>query len=201
MQDIFNQIWELALPYQDQRDDSGHAITSLKYARQLAEQEGGEADIIIPAIILHDVGWSQLVKERRMLIFDKDSSKEVKREVQLEHEKESARLAGEILHKLNYPEEKIKEIQEIVSQHDTREGFISRNEGLVRDSDKLWRTSPEGVGAAEARRKAANKPRDDSHWKKMEEEINKPGYFYSERARQIATADHRQRLQEMSGTE
>ena len=196
MKDIFNKIWELALPYQDKRDDSGHAATSLKYAQQLVELEDGDEDVVIPAIILHDIGYSQLTKERRMLIFDKDASKEVRREVQLEHQNEGAKLAGEILRKVNYPEELIKEIQEIISEHDTREGFISKNEGLVRDADKLWRTSLEGYTAAESRRKASGKPRDEEMWKKIEEGIHKPDYFYSERSRQMADADYKLRLQE-----
>ncbi len=196
MKDIFNQIWELALPYQDKRDDSGHAATSLKYARQLVELENGNEDVIIPAIILHDVGWSQLVKERRMLIFDKDTSKEVKREIQLEHQNKGVKLADEILRKVNYPEELIKEILEIISEHDTREGFISQNEGLVRDADKLWRTSIEGFAAAELRRKTGDNPRDEVFWKKIEEDIHKPGYFYSERAHQMANADYILRFQE-----
>jgi len=196
MKDIFNQIWKLALPYQDKRDDKGHAATSLKYAQQLIAMENGDEDVVIPAIILHDIGYSQLTKERRMLIFDKDASKEVRREVQLEHQNEGAKLAGEILRKVNYPEELIKEIQEIISQHDTREGFISKNEGLVRDADKLWRTSPEGYTAAESRRKASGKPRDEEMWKKIEEGIHKKDYFYSEKARQMADADYKLRLQE-----
>jgi hypothetical protein len=196
MKDIFNQVWELALPYQDKRDDQGHAATSLKYARQLLELENGNEDVIIPAIILHDIGWSQLVKERRMLIFDKDASKEVKREVQVEHQNEGVKLAAEILRKLHYPEGLIKEILEIISGHDTREGFISQNEGLVRDADKLWRTSLEGFSAAESRRKASGQARDEIIWKKMSEDIQKPGYFYSERARQMANSDYKLRLQE-----
>jgi hypothetical protein len=189
MKDIFNKIWDLAFPYQDKRDDSGHAEISLKFAKKLVVMENGNEEVIIPAIILHDVGWSQLEKERRLLIFDKDTSKEDKLKLQLEHQKESVRLAGDILRKVNYPEEMAKEILEIVSQHDTREGFISKNEGLVRDADKLWRTSREGFAAGEARRKPDDKPPDESRWKKMEEDINKPGYFFSEKARQIALED------------
>jgi HD superfamily phosphodiesterase len=196
MKDIFKRIWELALPYQDKRDDSGHAETSTKYARELVTLEKGDEDVIIPAIMLHDVGWSQLVKERRMLIFDKDSSKEIKREVQLEHQKEGVNIAGVILRKVDYPEELIKEILEIISEHDTREGFISQNEGLVRDADKLWRTSKEGFAAADSRKKPDDKPRDESTWKKMKEDINKPDYFYSERARQMANSEYELRLQE-----
>jgi HD superfamily phosphodiesterase len=196
MKDVFNVIWKMALPYQDKRDDIGHAEIALKYARELAALENGNEDVIIPAIILHDIGWSQLIKERRMLIFDKDASKEDRRNVQLEHQIESVKLAGDILRNVNYPEELTKEILEIISQHDTREGFISKNEGLVRDADKLWRTSKEGFAAAEARRKVNNKPRDESMWKKIEEDIHKPGYFYFEKARQIAIANFKLRLQE-----
>lgn len=191
MKEIFNQIWNLALPYQDKRDDSGHAEISLKYAIKLIELEKGDEDVISPAVILHDVGWSQLVKERRMLIFEKDAGEEVKRGVQLEHQKEGVRLAGEILRQVYYPEDLVKEILEIISQHDTREGFISKNEGLVRDADKLWRTSKEGFAASEARRIAHNRLPDESMWKKITENIDKPGYFYSERARQIAKADYK----------
>jgi HD superfamily phosphodiesterase len=196
MKDIFSKICELALPYQDKRDDSGHAVTSLKYARKLVKLENGNEDVIIPAIILHDVGWSQLAKERRMLIFDNDASKEVKREVQLEHQNEGVKLADEILRKVEYPEEMIKEILEIISGHDTREGFISQNEGLVRDADKLWRTSREGFAAAESRRKAGDNPRDEVFWKKIEEDLHKPGYFYSKTAYQMASADYKLRFQE-----
>jgi HD superfamily phosphodiesterase len=197
MKDKFTEIWELALPYQDKRDDAGHAEVSPRYARELATLEGGNPEVIIPAIILHDVGWSQLEKKRRMLVFDKDTCKEDRRQVQLEHQKESVRLADEILRDVNYPVDLIEEILEIVSQHDTREGFISKNEGLVRDADKLWRTSKEGFSAAEARRKADNKPRDEEREKKMEEDIKKTGYFFSERARQTAFADYQQRMKEL----
>jgi HD superfamily phosphodiesterase len=192
VKEIFNQIWELALPYQDKRDDAGHAEVTLKYARELVRLENGDEDVIIPAIILHDIGYSQLEKERRMLIFDKDASAEDRRSVQLEHQKESVKLARNILRAVNYPGKLTEEILEIVSQHDTREGFISKNEGLVRDADKLWKTSKEGRAAAEAR----GKPIDESRFKKAEENINKPNYIYSETARQMAEAELKLRIQE-----
>jgi HD superfamily phosphodiesterase len=192
VKEVFNRIWDLAFPYQDKRDDTGHAEVTLKYARELVRLENGDEDVIIPAIILHDIGYSQLEKERRMLIFDKDARAEDRRSVQLEHQKESVKLGKNILREVNYPEELTKEILEIVSQHDTREGFISKNEGLTRDADKLWKTSKEGRAAAEAR----GKPVDEARFKKAEENINKPNYFYSEKARQIATAELKLRIQE-----
>jgi HD superfamily phosphodiesterase len=185
MKAIFDKIWQLALPYQDQRDDTGHAETSLNYARELVLREGGNEDVIIPAIILHDIGWSRLIKGRRILVFARSAREEDKLEVQLEHQNESVKLASHILKEVNYPGELVPEILEIISQHDTRKGFISKNEGLVRDADKLWRTSRRGFAAAEARMIK----REEEDWKKLEENMNKPDYFYSQTARQIAFAD------------
>jgi HD superfamily phosphodiesterase len=192
MKAIFDRIWELALPYQDKRDDAGHAEVTLRYAKELAALEKGDEDVMLPAIILHDVGWSQLEKERRLLIFDKDAKDEDKCNVQIEHQYKSIIIAAGILREVDYPEELTKEILEIISQHDTRKGFISKNEGLVRDADKLSRTSKEGFASGKRR----GKPVDDAQLKKMEEGINKPDYFYSERARQIATTELKLRIQE-----
>jgi hypothetical protein len=193
MKEIFERIWELALPYQDKRDDSGHAEVSLRYAKELAALENGDEDVILPAIILHDIGYSQLPKERRLLVFDKDAKDEDKRPVVMEHQAESVKLATKILEEVNYPQGLVPEILEIISQHDSRKGFISKNEGLVRDADKLWRTSKEGFAAAEARRQSAgeSKPEspDETLIKKIGEGINKPDYFYSDRARKMAIAD------------
>jgi hypothetical protein len=189
----FNRIWELALPYQDQRDDSGHAEVTLRYARELAALENGNEDVMLPAIILHDIGYSQLPKERRLLVFDKDAKDEDKRPVVLEHQTESVKLATTILREVNYPEELVPEILEIISQHDSRKGFISKNEGLVRDADKLWRTSKEGFAAGESRRQSKDDSKgqttDETFIKKIGEGINKPDYFYSDRARKMAIDD------------
>jgi HD superfamily phosphodiesterase len=187
MKEIFNKIWELALPYQDKRDDSGHAETSLKYAQKLVEKEKGDEDVVIPAIILHDVGWSQLPEKRRMKVFDPGAREEERREVVYEHEIEGIKLALKILREVNYPPELIDEILDIISQHDTRRGFISKNEGIVRDADKLWRTSKEGFTVGEERAKK----REAERFKMMEKGLKKEDYLYTEAARQMALADVR----------
>jgi hypothetical protein len=197
MKDIFSKIWELALPYQDKRDDPGHAEVTLRYATELVAIEKGNEDVVIPAIILHDVGYSQLSKARRLTVFNMGARDEDRRAVVFEHQIESIKLAARILRKVNYPEDLTEEILEIVSQHDTRDGFISKNEGLVRDADKLWRTSKTGSEAAQARAKASEAER----YKKIEEGIKKPNYFYSETARQMALADLKISMQESNKTE
>ena len=188
MKEIFNQIWELALPYQDKRDDAGHAEISLKYACQLVTLENGNEDVVIPAIVLHDVGWSQLPEKRRMKVFDPGAKEEERREVVYEHQIESVKLAVKILRRVNYPPELTDEILDIISQHDTRKGFISKNEGIVRDADKLWRTSKEGFTASEARAKK----REAQRFKQIEDGLNKENYLYSATARKMASADLKQ---------
>ena len=185
MKELFNKIWELALLYQDKREDVGHAETSLKYARKLVTLENGNEYVVIPAIILHDVGWSQLPEKRRMMVFDPGAKEEDRRGVVYEHQIEGIKLASKILRKVNYPPELTDEILEIISQHDTRKGFISKNEGIVRDADKLWRTSKEGFTVSEARAKK----REAQRFKLLEEGLNKADYLYSETARQMALTD------------
>ena len=185
MKDIFIKIWELALPYQDKREDAGHAETSLNYAQKLVVLENGTEDVVIPAIILHDVGWSRLPTERRMTIFDRDASAEDRRAVQYEHQIEGVKLALKILRQVDYPPDLIVEILEIISGHDTRKGFISKNEGIVRDADKLWRTSNKGFTVSEERAKKQEAQR----FVRLEKGLNKEDYFYSETARNMALAD------------
>jgi HD superfamily phosphodiesterase len=196
MKEIFNKIWELALPYQDKRDDTGHAEVALRYATELVTVEKGNEDVVIPAIILHDVGYSQLTKERRLTVFNMGARDEDRRAAVFEHQIESIKLAAKILRQVNYPADLTDEILEIISQHDTRDGFISKNEGLVRDADKLWRTSKEGLSVAEARAKA----REAERFKMMEEGVKRPKYFYSETAKQMALADVKLRTQEAGKT-
>jgi hypothetical protein len=194
---LFERIWDLALPYQDQRDDPGHAEVARHYALVLLETEGGDEDVIIPAITLHDVGYSQLPKERRLQVFDRNLKDEERRVVQREHEEAGVKLAGELLKQVAYDAVLTVEILEIISQHDTRKGFISRNEGLVRDSDKLWRFSKRGFEVGDRRN-----PTDRStRLQDLEKSIDKPDYFYSERARQIAREELKSRsMEQVPGT-
>lgn len=197
MKDIFERIWQLALPLQDQRDDSGHAEVALQYATLLLSTEQGNEDIVIPAMILHDIGYSQLSKERRLTIFDRSKSDAERKAVQIEHENAGVILAKGLLVKVDYPRELVPEILEIISQHDTRKEFISQNEGLVRDSDKLWRFSERAFEVGSRRSRTGP----DTRLKDLEADIDKPHYFFSDRARQLAREELEARKREAQGTQ
>ncbi len=182
MKKIFETIRQLALPYQDKRNDPGHHAITLEYAQKLVDLENGDEDIVIPAIILHDVGWSQVRPDFWQPVFKGKVEREQAWAVVTQHQNESVRLAADILHQVGYPEPQTKEILQIILQHDTRQGFISKNEGLVRDADKLYRFSREGFRNDINRSGATAK----QEIERLGKEIDNPKFLYSAAARRMA---------------
>jgi len=135
----FQELWQAALPFQDKRNDCGHAFVVTAYANRICMEEACEEAIVIPAAILHDTGWSALSEEDRMKVFLYAVPREEKLRVRNKHQEAGVELARMLLGQVQYQQSLIPEILEIVSQHDTRVGFISKNEGAMRDADKLWR--------------------------------------------------------------
>ena len=193
MKKIFEKIWNLALPYQDKRDDKGHAEITLKYAIKLLNSVGGDENVVVPAIILHDIGWSKLTNRERTLLVDENRTREQELFIRLKHQKEGVRLAEQILNEVYYPLKLIKDILEIISEHDTRVGFISQSEGLVRDADKLWRFSAVGISSDLRRFKIQFS---EIYDKLKNHRIDKKHYFYSEEAKQLALRELEERKKE-----
>jgi hypothetical protein len=182
MERLHEVIWRMALPYQDKRDDPGHHAITLSYARKLVELEKGDEDIVIPAIILHDIGWNCVSQKDVVRLFDKNVTNEFLLTLRHNHQNEGVRLAAGILDALNYPRAMTREILEIILEHDTRQGFISKNDGLVRDADKLWRFSMIGF-ATDVRRFGRTA---QEHAAEREKELGSPKYLYSPSAMKIA---------------
>ena len=62
--ELFTKIIRLAAPMQDQRDDVGHAATVTHFARILCKKLKADEKIVMPAAILHDIGYYGIPKER-----------------------------------------------------------------------------------------------------------------------------------------
>jgi putative nucleotidyltransferase with HDIG domain len=180
--EVYQKIWETALPYQDKRDDVGHAEIVTKFAIKLCELEKADGDIVIPAAILHDIGWSQLKDSERFLMFENNISNEDLLRLRFGHQEEGVKLAKEILNKVDYAPEFIDQIIETVSQHDTRKGFLSREDGIMRDADKLWMFAQVGFNADIRRRGVTF----DEWHDYLEKNIDEQGFFYSESAKTLA---------------
>jgi len=188
MKEIFEKIWELALPYQDKRDDEGHARSVTDFAFELLKTESADEDILIPAAILHDIGWSQLSEEERFYVFKNKITKEVemktksKVNVRVKHELEGAKLAQKILEKVDYDKNRIKKIIKVIKQHDTGKNIISPEDRLMRDADKLWSFSKLGFQADIRRFGLFPK----ECYEMAVKRVDMPNYFNTESAKKIA---------------
>ena len=184
---VFKQIYHLAQPYLNTRHNDVHTEMSMQLAYQLLKAEGGRESIVIPAIILHDVGWQKVPAALHLKAFGpKATSPEINRT----HEQEGVKIAKKILMKVNYDKEKITEILKIIDGHDSRKESISLNDSLVKDADKLWRFTQTGF---------------DIDNKRFEETVAEglnrlrkylPRWFFTQTAYQIATEELQQRERE-----
>jgi len=141
---IYDRIYNLAKPYLDTRKNDIHISISYMFARKLLEHyPEADEEIVLPAILLHDIGWKVISEEKQSCAF---GPKGKDMETLRLHEIEGAKIAGAILSLINYDELKIAEITAIIDGHDTRKETLSLNDALVKDADKLWRFTPTGVG-------------------------------------------------------
>jgi HD superfamily phosphodiesterase len=56
------QLWSHARAFLEKGrpGDLEHTRSAVAYARILLDKEGGEPQVVIPTLILHDVGWSRV---------------------------------------------------------------------------------------------------------------------------------------------
>jgi HD superfamily phosphodiesterase len=149
VENIYDRIYEMAKPYLDTRRNDVHISLSYTFARRLLKHYAeADEDIVLPAVILHDVGWKIVPEEKLSGAFGPNTKDMETRRL---HEIEGAKIAEEILRSINYSELKIAEITAIIDGHDSRKESLSLNDALVKDTDKLWRFTPIGVDIDHAR--------------------------------------------------
>lgn len=142
MHPIFEEIWNQAKPFLNTRRNDIHTEISVQMAFKLMDREGGDENIVLPAIILHDVGWIKVSENLQLQAFGPNA---IKPELNRKHEIEGVRLAAKILQDLKYDQKKTEQILEIIAGHDSRSDALSLNDMLVKDADKLWRYTKSGV--------------------------------------------------------
>jgi len=141
MRPIFGRIQQLSKPFLDTRHNDVHTAISTMLAFQLLEQEGGDEDIVVPAIILHDTGWKRVPSKLHLKAFGPQATEPRLNRL---HEVEGVKIAQEILKKIKYDALKTAKILEIIDGHDSRTTPVSLNDMIVKDADKLWRYSSSG---------------------------------------------------------
>ena len=144
----FDILWQTCKPYLEKGRaiDLVHTRISTDLAwRLLREGVGGDEAVVIPAVMLHDIGYSQIDDKdlyEKTTFPDKVNAQYDVRVKEL-HLTEGAKLAEKILKELQYPSSLIPLIVEIVRTHEDLQGNkpdpSDMNRVIVSDADKLYR--------------------------------------------------------------
>lgn len=65
----FREIREMAKSFLDTRNNLIHMEVSKGFAVRLLDLERGDETVVLPAIILHDVGWKMIPEELQLQAF------------------------------------------------------------------------------------------------------------------------------------
>ncbi len=140
---MYEEIEERAKPYLDTRCNEIHVSVCYTMAeRLLSHYPEADPEVVLPAILLHDVGWKMVPEEKQLSAFGPRANDMETRRI---HEIEGVAIARRILASLGYERGKTEEILFIIEGHDSREEALSLNDAIVKDADKLWRFSPVGL--------------------------------------------------------
>jgi CRISPR/Cas system-associated endonuclease Cas3-HD len=180
MKPVFEDIMALARPYLDTRENDIHTAISLGMACRLMILEGGDEDIIIPAIILHDVGWKTIPENMQRKAF---GPKATLPELNRRHELAGAEIARRLLEQIGYAPGSIDTIAQIIEGHDSRTKALSLEDKIVKDADKLWRYTREGFDIDVERFQET--PQQVLTW--LESHLHE--WFFTKSGQQIASAE------------
>ena len=187
MKPIYERIFQETKPFLRTRKNLIHTKIVLRYALDLLEEEEGDEEVVIPAVLLHDVGWKMIPEKLQLTAFGpKISNPDLARI----HEVEGARIAKGILETLHYPSPRVKEICQIIRGHDTRKRSLSQNDRIVKDADKLFRYSRKGVTIDTDRFRVSR----ESRLLYLEEQIGK--WLFLPTSRQLAREELARRTRE-----
>ncbi len=181
----FEKIWVLALPYLKKGSMKNFVIHTrgvVKAMELLLEGEGGNKDILIPAAILHDVGWSKISSE-----LQKSKNNRQREKAMILHLKYASPIIEEILTEVNYNRNDIKKIISIVISHKFKNPK-DLDKRLLIDADNLSDAFKEQFNSDVKMYKTT--PR---RWYS----VRKKNKFYTETAKKIFDKELGKRLREL----
>lgn len=100
---IYERIFRKARPFLKTRENLIHTRIVLRYALKLLGKAEGDKDVVIPAVLLHDVGWRMVPENLQLTAFGPKICNPALARI---HEVEGARIAKGILESLHYPSPK-----------------------------------------------------------------------------------------------
>ncbi len=144
MNPIYFKILELALPYYEHGRpmDVAHVKWMMRDAFLVCQLEKIDDSLLLPLVILHDVGYSQVPKDNP---FNLDLRKA--------HMEEGVKIAKEILEKVDYSKDKAERIMHYISVHDNwafGDNEIYKKDKILavfNDLDFIWMATEKGFVA------------------------------------------------------
>lgn len=136
-------LWRDARAYLDVRNNDEHSLVAYGVARALLRDipEARES-VVLPAILLHDVGWKRVPQHLLLEAIGRNPSRP---DLVRDHERYGAEIAGEILERHRPEGVDIPAVLAIIDGHDTTREARSVEDAVVKDADKGWRTTPHGM--------------------------------------------------------
>ena len=136
-------LWQDARAFLDVRSNDEHTLIAYNLARALlADHAEADESTVLPAILLHDIGWKTVDPE---VILEAIGPGAKRPDLVRQHETEGVRMAREILERHQPEGVDIDAVLAIIDRHDTWKHATSLNDSLVKDADKAWRFTPHGV--------------------------------------------------------
>jgi HD superfamily phosphodiesterase len=144
MKEIYKKIWKLANPYYEKGRpmDIDHIEWMMKDAMIVCEKEKIDDSLLLPLVILHDVGYAEFPKDNPFNL-----------NLRKAHMKAGAKISQTILEKVDYPKNKIQKISYCVSVHDNwalgddKIYLEDKILGIFNDLDFIWMATPKGFPA------------------------------------------------------
>ena len=136
-------LWRDARPFLDVRNNDEHTLVAYAIARMLLKElpEARESTVL-PAILLHDVGWKRVPQE---LLLDAIGKNPSRPDLVRDHELYGVEIAREILERQRPEGVDTAAVLAIIDGHDTTKHAKSPEDAVVKDADKGWRTTPHGM--------------------------------------------------------
>lgn len=144
MKSVYSRIWRLSMPYYQsgRKTDVLHILWMMDIALMVCKNEQLDDSLLMPLVILHDVGYSGIEEGNPFNI-----------DIRKAHMAEGAKIARVILESVMYPANKIPIIVQYISIHDNwalGDNAIYKKDiilGVFNDLDFIWMATQEGFKA------------------------------------------------------
>lgn len=195
MDKIYIKLWQLSKPYYEKGRiyDIDQIEWMMKIIDEIIDKIDVDKKILIPLVILHDVGYST-IENKNPNIKDKESKRI--------HMAEGAKIAKKILEQANYDQELSKKIIELIKVHDNwvfgDHKTFKQNKELAFFNDLDFLFSQSSYKSLEQEGKSMGKTPKQMYelWLTDEKHANRP--FSCKQTQKLFTEQMKQRKKEVN---